>query len=87
MAVGAFVVALARFSSTADVEPAAPAAVPADGATQAGAPPAAGSEQTDTSPAAESARLDAPPAAYPEARAAEAGGGRAEDGTGPAAKA
>ena len=62
VAVGAFVVALARFSSTADVEPVAPTAVPAAGAAQAAAPPAAGSDRTD-----------APPAAYPEAPVAAAG--------------
>ena len=62
VAVGAFVVALARFSSTADVEPAAPAAVPA-----------VGSEPTGAPRGTESAPLGAPPAANPEAPEAAAG--------------
>ena len=57
MAVGAFVLTLARFSSTADVEPAAPTVAPAAGPMQA-----AGSDEAA-----------APPAGYPEAPAAAAG--------------
>ena len=73
VAVGACVVTLARFSSTADVEPAAPTAVPGAGSTQSAAPPAAGSDRTGDPAAAESEPLDAPPAAYPEAPVAAAG--------------
>ncbi|MCY4028450.1 MAG: serine hydrolase [Acidobacteria bacterium] len=73
VAVGAFVVTLARFSSTADVEPAAPAAVPAAGATPAAAPTATGSERGDAPRATESALVDAPRAGSPEAPATAGG--------------
>lgn len=73
VAVGAFVVALARFSSTADVEPAVPTADPAAGAAPAAAPPATGSDGTDAPRATESALVDAPLAGSPDAPAVAAG--------------